>query len=78
MADTRIVAVICNNNDTSYTVVLERDGVRVRMARWSYVHAVANTRSLTRLFEQQLAAAGAMSHDEWLNLYDAAEDLYDE
>lgn len=77
MTETRIAAVRCNNDDTSYTVVLERDGVRVRMARWSYVYALTGTRRLTAMFEQQLASKGAMSDGEWQDMLDEAEDLYD-
>jgi len=76
---TQIVAVVCNNNDDgSYTVVLERDGVRVKAAHWSYVYAVAGTRRLDAMFEQTLADTGAMSDGEWQDMLDEAEDLYDE
>ncbi len=80
MTDTRIVAVRCNNDEremTSYTVVLERDGVLVKMPRWSCVYAIGGTRRLTAMFEAQLAEKGAMSAGELQDMLDEAEDLYD-
>lgn len=80
MTDTRIVAVRCNNDAvaaTSYTVVLERDGVLVKVPRWSYVYAIGGTRRLTAMFEAQLAEKGAMSAGELQDMLDEAEDLYD-
>lgn len=80
MADTRIVAVVCNNDNdvgTSYKVVLERDGVLVKVPRWSWVYAIGGTRRLTDLFDAQLAENGAMSAGELQDMLDEAEDLYD-
>jgi hypothetical protein len=77
MADTRIVAVVCNNDKevgTSYTVVLEQDGTLVKVPRWSYVYAIRGTRRLTEMFEQQLATTGVMSTDERQELFGNAED----
>lgn len=75
MADglTQIAAVVCNNDTaamTSYTVVLERDGVFVKVPRWSCVHAISGTQRLADLYDTQLADRGAMDagelRDMWL------------
>jgi len=80
MNNTRIVAVVCNNDTatgTSYKVVLERDGVLVKVPRWSYVYAIGGTTRLAYLFDAQLAEHGAMSSDELQDMLDEAEDLFD-
>ena len=80
MNNTRIVAVVCNNDTatgTSYKVVLERDGVLVKVPRWSYVYAIGGTTRLADLFDAQLAEHGAMSSDELQDMLDEAEDLFD-
>ena len=80
MTDTRIVAVVCNNDKdvgTSYTVVLEKDGTLVKVPRWSWVYAIGGTRRLADLFDAQLAENGAMSAGELQDMVDEAEDLYD-
>ena len=80
MTDTRIVAVVCNNDKdvgTSYTVVLEREGTLVKVPRWSWVYAIGGTQRLADLFDAQLAEHGAMSAGELQDMVDEAEDLYD-
>jgi hypothetical protein len=61
---TQIVAVIANN-ETSYKVVLERDGERVMMPRWSFMVMMAGTQRLDELFDKQKKWAGVMSDSEW-------------
>ena len=80
MNNTRIVAVVCNNDTdtmTSYTVVLERNGVLVKVPRWSCVYAIVGTQRLEDLFDEQLEDYGAMSAGELQDMLQEAADTYD-